>query len=81
MLACGRSLIVGVCWIGCLIGTARGNEPLVVGDLIYPKSNEVPIRVGDKLFGTASDITSSARIRQVDGELLCIWVEGKKTEG
>ncbi len=81
MSARGWSLCVGACLISFLIGASQADEPSLVGDLIYPKSSDVPIRVGDRVIGTASDLDCSARVRQVDGDLLCIWVDGKKTEG
>ena len=59
MSARGCSLFVGLWLIGCLIGAARADEPSLVGDLIYPKSNDVPIRAGDRC-GTYS-ITNRGR--------------------
>ncbi len=81
MLVCGRFLFAGLLVITWLIGTASSDEPSLLGDLIYPKSSDAPILVDDKPIGTAADIETSARVREVNGDWLCIWVDRQKTEG
>ena len=65
MSARGWSLCVGACLISFLIGASQADEPSVVGDLIYPKSSDVPIRVGDQARGSHPALAGTPGIEEV----------------
>ena len=76
MVAIGCVSVIGI-WFP----SARGDEPSLLGELVFPKSSDVPIFADDKLIATSADIDTSARVREVQDDRLRIWVDAKKVEG
>lgn len=61
---------------------ACGQEsPSLVGERVFAKSADVPIKAEDKVVGTGADLVYPGKVRKANGEWLLIESADSKTKG
>lgn len=64
-------LIFQFCWMSPL----TGEDTIHVGIAILPKSEDVPVRLNNRIIATGKDLEFWVEVREVQGDSIRVWVQ------